>query len=345
MAGHPSLISLFCGPGGFDEGFKQVGFVTRLAYDLDKACVETHRRNHREAWALMVDLSTIQVSAIKKEWEHRSSTPPVGVIGGPPCQSFSVSNVHQKDGDPRHKLPEHYARIMKGLNDEYNIDFFVFENVPGLVTKKHIEKFDVFKELFRQAGFEIFEDSLDAQDFGVAQERRRVFIVGINRHKYPNFQFVFPSPQAVEILTVEHVIKALPEPIHFVKGLRDIPYHPNHWCMSPKSPKFTSGVMEPGTILGRSFRVLHWKRPSYTVAYGHREVHVHPSGKRRLSVYEAMLLQGFPPHYELKGTLSDQIRLVSEAVAPPVAHAIAEALKTQLGITTEQPGLQQVALV
>jgi DNA (cytosine-5)-methyltransferase 1 len=124
----------------------------------------------------------------------------------------------------------------------------------------------------------------------------------------------------------------LPEPVHFSKGLtrEDIPFHPNHWCMKPKSDKFTTGRMIPGEIMGRSFRVLPWDQPSYTVAYGHREVHVHPSGKRRLSVYEAMRLQGFPEKYELIGTLSDQIRIVSEAVAPPVARAIAEQLKLQL---------------
>jgi DNA (cytosine-5)-methyltransferase 1 len=70
--------------------------------------------------------------------------------------------------------------------------------------------------------------------------------------------------------------------------------------------------------------VLEWGKPSWTVAYGHREVHIHPSGKRRLSIYEAMLLQGFRSDYVLNGNLSDQIRLVSDAVPPPLAAALAE---------------------
>ena len=77
---------------------------------------------------------------------------------------------------------------------------------------------------------------------------------------------------------------------------------------------------------GRPFRVLEWGKPSWTVAYGHREVHIHPSGKRRLSIYEAMLLQGFRPDYVLGGNLSDQIRLVSDAVPPPLARALAESI-------------------
>jgi DNA (cytosine-5)-methyltransferase 1 len=109
-------------------------------------------------------------------------------------------------------------------------------------------------------------------------------------------------------------------------GLATIPFHANHWCMVPRSDRFFDGSLEEGDLLGRPFRVLRWDEPSWTVAYGHREVHVHPSAKRRLSVYEAMCLQGFPKEYELCGTLSDQIRLVSDAVPPPLAEAIATSI-------------------
>lgn len=72
--------------------------------------------------------------------------------------------------------------------------------------------------------------------------------------------------------------------------------------------------------------MLAWDKPSCTVAYGNREVHVHPTGTRRLSVYEAMLLQGFPPSYKLTGTLSDQIRQISDAVPPPLAKSLAQSI-------------------
>ena len=81
---------------------------------------------------------------------------------------------------------------------------------------------------------------------------------------------------------------------------------------------------------GRSFRTLSWNEPSWTVAYGHREVHVHPDGKRRLSMLEALLLQGFPARYELRGTLTDQIRQVSDSVPPPLAAALATGLRAVL---------------
>lgn len=329
----PSLISLFCGPGGFDQGFREAGFITRLAYDKDKAAVATHRRNHPEANAIIADLSNIDASAVIEEWHKRSPREaPVGIIGGPPCQSFSITNVYQRDDDPRHKLPEHYARLIKELNLAFQVDFFVFENVPGLLTLKHQDRFNYFKFLFQDAGFNVFEALLDAQDFGVPQKRKRIFVVGINSQTRPNLQFQFPTGNPSRRITVAEAIGWLGEPVFFSRSIKGGLDHPNHWCMVPKSRKFTEGIMEPGRYTGRSFRVLKWDEPSHTVAYGHNEVHIHPNGRRRLSVYEAMLLQSFPHNYVIEGSLTEQIRLVSEAVPPPVAYAVAEALKSQLGL-------------
>jgi len=257
--------------------------------------------------------------------ESDSESAPVGVIGGPPCQAFSQSNGFKSSDDPRAELPRHYAAILKELNAKLGLDFFVFENVLGIKQRKHQVVLGEFRRLFQAAGFNIFEGELNAADFGVAQIRKRLFIVGLNRDKFPGLAFGFPEPSIESILTVRDKLFTLPKPVYFERGLspKDIPFHENHWCMAPRSPRFTNGSLKEGQITGRPFRVLSWDRPSWTVAYGHREVHVHPSGKRRLSVYEAMLLQGFPPGYVLEGTLSEQIRMVSDAVSPPVAEALA----------------------
>lgn len=336
----PALISLFCGPGGFDVGFAGAGYSTRLAYDNDTASVRTHRRNHPEANALLADLSVLRVENIIADWKKHSRSRPVGVIGGSPCQSFSVSNVFQRPDDVRHRLPDHFARVVEGLNDEFAVDFFVFENVPGLAAPKHAHRLDRLTGRLERVGFSVFRATLDAQHFGVPQVRPRVFVVGINQDRHPGLEFRFPDGKWWgQPRTVADAIRGLPEPVYFDRANRSprIPVHPNHWCMRPRASRFVDGSLAPGRARGRSFRVLRWDRPSFTVAYGNREVHIHPNRNRRLSVYEAMLLQGFPRKYVLEGTLSDQIRLVSEAVAPPVARALATAIRRQLNLVRSTP--------
>ena len=213
-----------------------------------------------------------------------------------------------------------------------NSTFFVFENVRGITSKKHLETFGEFKELFCDAGFSLSEGLLDALQFGVPQRRPRVFVVGLNKKKFGNAKFVFPTGNPQECRSVASVLLGLKEPTFFEKGmqLNGFPEHANHWTMMPKSKKFKNGFLKEGQRPGRSFRVLAWNHPRWTVAYGNREIHIHPSGTRRLSVYESMLLQGLPKSYLLKGNLSEQIRQVSDTVPWQVGAALARAIRNFL---------------
>jgi len=358
-----SLISLFCGPGGLDEGFKQAGFITKVAVDIDRAALLTHQRNHPEARHYALDLSCSYAAVeIFRQWQTWfAEDTPVGIIGGPPCQSFSVGNASEaRLTDPRNKLPRAYARIIAELNELFKrkISFFVFENV--LPIKKSQAYMD-FKDEVAKAGFVVFEQELNAVDFGVPQERKRLFIVGINgeRHKrLASKGFSFPIGYSCR-LPCGPILQGIDhEPVIANSGLTpeeiaQVAGHPNHWCMEPTSPRFRAKIVrkqldngkpyaivqvdesKPPTLRkmnGKSFKILDPARPSYTIAYGHREVHFHPNEHRRLSVYEAMLLQGFPRDYQFVGSLSDQIRLVSEVVPPPVARALAVAIREQLRI-------------
>ena len=214
------------------------------------------------------------------------------------------------------------------------MSFFVFENVPGLLGDKHKHRYEEFKLSFDDAGFKLYEDRLDAQHYGVPQQRERVFIVGINKTKHPGVKFEFPKREEHKF-TVRDSIYGLEEPVHNDSGLdpHTFKVHPNHWCMVPRSKKFiTKGALTEGQAWGRSFRTLAWDEPSWTVAYGNREVHVHPKGHRRLSIYEAMLLQSFPHTYVLTGNISAQTRLVSEAVPPRLGWHLAVSLRRALGL-------------
>jgi DNA (cytosine-5)-methyltransferase 1 len=333
------IVSLFSGAGGLDWGFRQQGFVPILALDTKQSAIDTYNWNHPGNVAKRIDLLRMEPDQVVDLVEQcrglthascRNALRPRGIIGGPPCQPFSKGNTRQNPDDARRQLPGRYAQILRAMDARFGLDFFVLENVTGLKSKAHRAYLAELLDQFRDAGFEPVAEELDAARFDVAQVRRRVLVVGFSKRRYAGIQFRFP-PGSTPRLRLQDVIGSLPEPVFYSRGCtqQDIPYHPNHWTMQPRSPKFEDG-QNNRDIKSRSFRRLKWQELSPTVAYGHREIHVHPGGHRRLSIFEAMLLQGFPKTYVLFGNLSQQVDLVSDAVPPPLASAVAAEVRKAL---------------
>jgi len=341
------LLSLFCGAGGLDLGFEEAGFEIGLAFDKKLDSVTSYNHNRESKSAHCADIRSLDLAKLDELWGEKFK--PEGMIGGPPCQSFSQANRTVSDEDPRHLLPLVYADLLARLNARHPLKFFVLENVPGLESSKHSETLSALEERLRLAGFVVHRKILNAYHFSTPQSRERLFLVGLNEKTIDVKMWKWPSPPAESphTKTVKHAIGALPPPTFFDRTLspEQIPFHRNHWCMTPKSPKFKKkGALIPGHANHRSFKTLAWEYPSLTVAYGHREVHVHPDCKRRLSVYEAMLLQGFPPNYELTGNLSSQIDQVSEAVPPKLAKAVAESVLAAIKVA-KAPSPQRRRLI
>jgi DNA (cytosine-5)-methyltransferase 1 len=329
------ILSLFSGAGGLDLGFEQQGFIPILAYDIKRSAVQTYNFNRSgKGIARVANLGSRDIAKLLiKDIEGLGpANKPIGVVGGPPCQYFSNGNKAQrKVKDIRRLLPRRYAALLHKLNDKYSLDFFILENVDGLAQPKHKSDFKRILNLFDKAGFHTTWKVLDAHNFGVAQFRKRVFIIGWNKRFYPKGQYEFPEGQPCG-RTVRDAIRGLGKPKYFKRKLDPDTFsvHPNHWTMVPKSKKFGKPAPKGLKNSMRSFRRLSWDKPSYTVAYGHNEIHVHPNGKRRLSIYEAMLLQGFPVEknaYRLLGALTEQVALVSDAVPPPLASALAASIR------------------
>ncbi|BEO45307.1 cytosine-specific methyltransferase [Serratia marcescens] len=320
------LLSLFCGAGGLDLGFSQAGFDVNVAIDWSSAAIETHKFNFPDATALQHDLIELGVDGLlslcKKHFNKEQS---VGIIGGPPCQGFSRGNIKSTSQDPRNKLALLYIDFITALRKNYNVDFVVFENVMGLKYKKHINVYNKIICRLKSIGFDVFEHELNAVDFGVAQNRKRVIIIALRKGSYTISPSFYKTNEINK--TVKDLIYNLPSPAYYNKKLlsENIPFHPNHWTMVPRAKRFT----DPSLWLenSRSFRVIDWEKPSPTIAYGNREIYVHPNKSRRLSIYESMLLQGFPNHFVLKGNLSQQVTQVSNAVPPPMARKIAQIIK------------------
>ena len=334
------LLSLFSGAGGLDYGFKAAGFRTVLAIDINQAALDTYEANHPGSIVIPLDLSQVEPEVVVDAWgEHSGGVSPAGIIGGPPCQGFSSANVRQKADDPRRLLLFKYANIVESFKDTFDIGFFAFENVPGLANRRHKDLLTNFGRRCEEAGFAIASSIIDAGTFGIAQHRKRLVVVGLNKDRYPGVELQLADGNS-KPLRVDEVLKDLPEPTFWARNLNqeDIPHHPNHVAMNPKSQRFTDGSLAPGHGRGLSFKVLSWEAPSYTVAYGNNEVHVHPDCRRRLSVYEAMLLQGFPQEgYCLKGSFTDQVRLISDAVPPPLGEGIANSVLEAIGDRLAEP--------
>ena len=321
------ILCLFSGCGGLDSGFEQAGFKVGLAYDIRKQAIASWNRNRTgKVRGHVADLRSIGFEDMDRDFGNRFV--PSGVIGGPPCQSFSQANSLRSDDDPRGKLIERFFSIALQFHTRRNpLDFILMENVPGLAKAEDGGLLKREMARLHSFDFDVVQFLLDAASHSVPQYRRRLFVLAFPRVADSMARWSIPTG-SFERKTVRDAILGLPKPTYFTREIcgDNIPTHPNHWCMMPKSPRFFDGSLVEGHSSGRSFKTLAWNRPSITVSYGHREVHVHPDGNRRLSVYEAMKLQGFHDDYVLEGSLSSQIDQVSEAVPPPLAEAVASSI-------------------
>lgn len=327
------LLSLYAGCGGLDLGFERAGFSVGLAYDLNSHSIRSWNRNRSGgSRGHVADLQAIRFPDMDRD--HGQHFAPSGVIGGPPCQSFSRANRSPSPDDPRSRLVRRFFTLALRFHRYRGpLKFILMENVPALENFQHGRLFNREVERLTENGFDVSVFIADAAAHAVPQHRRRLFLLAFPASARTMGRWSSPEGNG-KVKTVAETIRDLPSPAQFSVGLRkeEIPRHENHWCMVPRSPRFFDGTLIEGQTSARSFKTLAWDKPSVTASYGHREVHVHPSGTRRLSVFEAMKIQGFPDDYVLEGTLSAQIDQVSEAVPPPLAHAVASSIRSALEV-------------
>ena len=327
------LLSLYAGCGGLDLGFEDAGFSVGLAYDLNSYSIGSWNRNRPgPRRGHVADLQTISFSDMDRD--HGGHFAPSGVVGGPPCQSFSRANRSPSPNDPRSKLVRRFFTLALRLHRHRGpLEFILMENVPALENFERGRLLDREVTRLKRNGFDVSVFIADAAVHSVPQHRCRLFLLALPTCTRAMTRWSSPEGNG-RVKTVAEAIRGLPNPARFSVGLRkeEIPRHENHWCMVPRSPRFFDGTLIEGQTSARSFKTLAWNKPSITASYGHREVHVHPSGTRRLSVFEAMKIQGFPDDYVLEGTLSAQIDQVSEAVPPPLAQAVASSISSALEV-------------
>ncbi len=190
-----NMVDLFCGAGGLSLGFTQEGFVTALANDIEECCVDTYAHNHPETPRDHIVLGDIRNVVDHLEELLKGKKIDI-VVGGPPCQGFSMANRQRLIDDPRNKLYKNYVEVVRRVNPT----FFVMENVKGMLSVS-----DQVKEDFRNIGYDVECHILNAKDYGVPQNRERLIYIG-NRIGIDNekvFEEIFKLSEKIP----EHVLK------------------------------------------------------------------------------------------------------------------------------------------
>ena len=323
------LISLFAGCGGLDLGFEKAGYSIPWANEFDSEIWETFELNHPKTKLDRRDIRKIESNEIPDC---------DGIIGGPPCQSWSEAGALRGIDDPRGKLFFEFIRILRDKKPK----FFLAENVSGMLSKRHEKAVENIKKLFVESGYTLSVELLNAADYGVPEDRKRVIYVGIRSDL--NIKFQFPCPQGNKI-TLKDAIGDL---VDSALPAKEKNHTNGDACLVPNHEYLTGSF---STIFMSRNRVRKWDEQSFTIQAGGRHAPLHPQapempkvGKnehifapgsealyRRLSVRECARIQTFPDDFIFKYTsLLSGYKMIGNAVAVNFAHALAVAIKEQL---------------
>ena len=325
------IVSFFAGAGGLDLGFKKAGFDVVWANEYDREIWETYKKNHPETILdkrSIVDIPAIEVPDCD------------GIIGGPPCQSWSEAGSARGIEDKRGQLFFDFIRIL----EEKQPKFFLAENVSGMLISKHNNALEGIKKLLRSAGegYELSFQMLNASDYNVPQDRKRVFFVGIRKDL--NFKFEFPKNKFKKI-TLEQAISDLKETVIAAKeGNKTNGKN----CIVDNHEYMIGGFSS--MFMSRN-RVRNWDEQSFTIQAGGRHAPLHPQapkmtfieqnvrefvkGKehlyRRLSVRECARIQTFPDDFKFHyNNVTAGYKMIGNAVPVNLARFLADSIKDQI---------------
>ena len=301
-------------------GFRNAGYQIIWANDNARSVKETYEYNFPETEFCNTNINDLRIEDIPDDI--------VGIIGGPPCQSWSNAGKGGGFDDPRGKVFLTFINILK----EKKPIFFVAENVKGLLAARNIDSFEKIKESFMEAGYDLWVECLNANDFDVPQNRERIIFVGFR--KGLNVQYAFPQPLPHKP-TVQEAIHDLQETAAPMGATPVVNAH-EYW--------------EGGysyIYMSRN-RVLDWNKPSFTIQASGRQTSIHPSAPkmtkvkkdvfmfnpnglnpyRRLSARECARIQTFPDEFIFKyQTLNDAYKMIGNAVPVNLAYHIALSIR------------------
>lgn len=330
------IIDLFCGIGGLSLGFEQAGFDVIAAVDMWEDAVKTYNHNREHAVAKVMTVESFNEDVLPELVRTEKIT---GIIGGPPCQGFSTVGKREIE-DPRNKLYLEFYKAVKIANP----DFFVIENVKGMLT---LNKGAFVKDLLKRfgetgLGYTISYQLLNAADYGIPQNRFRVFYVGIK-----NIKFEFPQVYDYKLTASDGIGDLLhSDNSHYgsdpqneyqklLRGSQGHPINQDYTAHTKRTVEIISKIPDGGNIkslppefweirkYNKAFERMSSARPSNTIDTGHRN-YFHYAEPRIPTLRESARIQSFPDNFEVLGTRGSQYKQVGNAVPPMLAKAIAD---------------------
>lgn len=330
-----NIISLFSGAGGLDLGFEKAGFNTIWANEYDKDIWETYEKNFPHTKLDRRSITKIPSNEIPET---------LGIIGGPPCQSWSEAGSLRGIDDHRGQLFFEFIRLLK---DKQPL-FFLAENVSGMLASRHSEALGNIKKLFQESGYTLSFKMLNAHDFKVPQDRKRVFFIGYRNDL--NMKFEFPTGFDKK------------------RDLKDVIWDIKDSALPAKEKNYTNGdacalsnheyaIGTFSSMFMSRNRVRSWDEPSFTIQAGGRHAPIHPQAPkmefveqnkrifvpskehlyRRLSVRECARIQTFPDTHKFyyKNVIAGY-KMVGNAVPSYLGYYLAQKIMEDmksLGLT------------
>ena len=323
------IISLFSGCGGLDLGFERAGFKIPIANEFDKDIWETFRINHPDTYLFEGDIRDINAEEFPNDVD--------GIIGGPPCQSWSEAGSLKGINDERGKLFYDYIRILRKVKPK----FFLAENVSGMLSKRNSEAVQNIIKMFEESKYSVTLNRVNAADYGVAQDRERVFYIGFRTDLKVDFKF--PKPTTPEHLTLRDTIEDL------VSSAVPASEKNQHNPFAENNNEYFVGSFSP-IFMSRN-RVRSWDEPAFTVQASGRQAQLHPqaprmlkveenrcifvpgheSEYRRITVREAARIQGFPDSFKfVYNNVNTGYKMIGNAVPVELARVVALSIKGAL---------------
>lgn len=338
------IVSLFSGAGGLDKGFEQAGFDIVWANEYDSTIWETFEYNFPNTKLDKRSVRNVPSDDIPDC---------IGIIGGPPCQSWSEAGALRGINDSRGQLFYEFIRI---LRDKKPL-FFLAENVEGMLAQRHSDALSNIKKLFKESGYNLSFRLINANNYNVPQDRKRVIFVGYRNDL--NLKFEFPEVQQYKPVLKDAIWDlretALPA--------KEKNYTNGSKCIIPNHEYMIGGF---STIFMSRNRVRAWDEPSFTIQAGGRHAPIHPQapkmtfieqnkrefvkGKehlyRRLSLRECARIQTFPDDFEFKYlNLANGYKMVGNAVPVNMAYALASKIMQDLKPVLSKSEIEEKLLV